>query len=79
MVDLDKKYAAENLLNELSSYHGVVIRQVSSSLILHLSYCRHSFFLNFPVLKKETAPCNVDETNGGDVHQTCGTRDKERG
>lgn len=28
VVDMDKKVAAENLLRELSSYHGYVIRQV---------------------------------------------------
>ncbi|KAM7471307.1 hypothetical protein LguiA_009490 [Lonicera macranthoides] len=27
VVDMDKKYAAENLLEELTSYHGAVIRQ----------------------------------------------------
>ena len=30
MVDLDKKIAAENLLKELSSYHGAIIVQVTS-------------------------------------------------
>lgn len=28
VVDMDKKLAAENLLEELSSYHGAIIRQV---------------------------------------------------
>ncbi|KAK1388252.1 hypothetical protein POM88_016430 [Heracleum sosnowskyi] len=33
---MDKKYAAENLLNELSSYHGAVIRQMKQMAELYI-------------------------------------------
>ncbi|KAK1384232.1 hypothetical protein POM88_021967 [Heracleum sosnowskyi] len=33
---MDKKYAAENLLNELSSYHGAVIRQMKQMVELYI-------------------------------------------
>lgn len=34
VVDMDKKLAAEKLLNELLSFHGATIRQVISNIIL---------------------------------------------
>lgn len=36
VIDLDKKYAAENLLNELSSYHGAVIRQMKQMVEMYI-------------------------------------------
>ncbi|XP_017218492.1 serine/threonine-protein kinase ATM [Daucus carota subsp. sativus] len=36
VVDMDKKYAAENLLNELSSYHGAVIRQMKQMVDMYI-------------------------------------------
>ncbi|KAK1363096.1 serine/threonine-protein kinase ATM, partial [Heracleum sosnowskyi] len=36
VVDMDKKYAAENLLNELSSYHGAVIRQMKQMVEMYI-------------------------------------------
>ncbi|KAK1369690.1 hypothetical protein POM88_035782 [Heracleum sosnowskyi] len=36
VVDMDKKYVVENLLNELSSYHGAVIRQMKQMVELYI-------------------------------------------
>jgi len=36
VVDMDKKLAAENLLNELSSYHGAIIQQVTSPFVFYI-------------------------------------------
>ncbi|XP_077244126.1 serine/Threonine-kinase ATM-like protein isoform X2 [Tasmannia lanceolata] len=36
VVDMDKKLAAENLLNELSSYHGAIIRQMKQMVEIYI-------------------------------------------
>lgn len=36
VVDMDKKYAAESLLKELSSYHGAVIRQMKQMVEIYI-------------------------------------------
>ncbi|CAA7402290.1 unnamed protein product [Spirodela intermedia] len=36
IVDMDKKLAAENLLNELSSYHGPIIRQMKQMVDIYI-------------------------------------------
>nr|KYP35766.1 Serine/threonine-protein kinase ATM [Cajanus cajan] len=36
VVDMDKKLAAENLLNELSSYHGAIIRQMKQMVEIYV-------------------------------------------
>ncbi|XP_019416969.1 PREDICTED: serine/threonine-protein kinase ATM isoform X2 [Lupinus angustifolius] len=36
VVDMDKKHAAENLLNELSSYHGAIIRQMKQMVEIYI-------------------------------------------
>jgi len=36
VVDIDKKLAAENLLNELSSYHRAIILQVTSLFVFYI-------------------------------------------
>ncbi|KAK1320575.1 Serine/threonine-protein kinase ATM [Acorus calamus] len=36
IVDMDKKHAAENLLNELSSYHGDIIRQMKHMVEIYI-------------------------------------------
>ncbi|CAI8597663.1 unnamed protein product [Vicia faba] len=36
VVDMDKKHAAENLLNELSSYHGAIIRQMKQMVDIYI-------------------------------------------
>lgn len=36
VVDMDKKLAAENLLNELSSYHGSIIRQMKQMVEIYI-------------------------------------------
>nr|XP_012571741.1 serine/threonine-protein kinase ATM isoform X3 [Cicer arietinum] len=36
VVDMDKKLAAENLLNELSSYHGAIIRQMKQMVDIYI-------------------------------------------
>ncbi|XP_019197209.1 PREDICTED: serine/threonine-protein kinase ATM-like [Ipomoea nil] len=36
MVDIDKKVAAENLLKELSSYHGAILRQMKQMVEIYI-------------------------------------------
>ncbi|XP_045816356.1 serine/threonine-protein kinase ATM isoform X4 [Trifolium pratense] len=36
VVDMDKKHAAENLLNELSSYHGAIIQQMKQMVDIYI-------------------------------------------
>ncbi|KAK7354055.1 hypothetical protein VNO80_19511 [Phaseolus coccineus] len=36
VVDIDKKLAAENLLNELSSYHGAIIQQMKQMVEIYI-------------------------------------------
>ncbi|CAJ2672382.1 unnamed protein product [Trifolium pratense] len=36
VVDTDKKHAAENLLNELSSYHGAIIQQMRQMVDIYI-------------------------------------------
>ncbi|XP_050879903.1 serine/threonine-protein kinase ATM isoform X2 [Lathyrus oleraceus] len=36
VIDMDKKHAAENLLNELSSYHGAIIRQMKQMVDIYI-------------------------------------------
>ncbi|KAK7317181.1 hypothetical protein RJT34_01188 [Clitoria ternatea] len=36
VVDMDKKLAAENLLNELSSYHGAIIQQMKQMVEIYI-------------------------------------------
>lgn len=36
VVDIDKKHAAQNLLNELSSYHGAIIRQMKQMVEIYI-------------------------------------------
>ncbi|KAG5035608.1 hypothetical protein JHK87_010518 [Glycine soja] len=49
VVDMDKKLAAENLLNELSSYHGAIIRQDTNKKVTLPRDLR-----NLPVLELHT-------------------------
>lgn len=59
VVDVDKKIAAEDLLKELSSYHGSIIRQVQahcspiSFLCMHTSFSAISQFLLFATQMKQ--------------------------
>lgn len=39
VVDMEKKLAAENLLNELLSYHGATIRQVTLIFSFDIIFC----------------------------------------
>lgn len=72
---MDKKIAAENLLNELSSYHGATIRQVISLFTLYIFFSVSS---NYNRLSSNCVT-SVDEANGGYLYQTCWDGNKERG
>lgn len=57
VVDFDKKLAAENLLEELSSYHGPIIKQVMSEYNILVQ----TFGI---ILANNSKGCITDETNG---------------
>lgn len=72
---MDKKLAAENLLEELLAYHGPVIRQVITFLFICL-FIFWWFSMVVLVLVKTCRPYFYylpDETNGGDIYQACRT------
>lgn len=73
MVDFDKKLAAENLLEELSSYHGPIIKQVMSEYNILVQ--------TFGIILANNSKgcCITDETNGWSLHKTCRARNKARG
>lgn len=44
VVDKEKKDAAENLLKELDSYHGAIIRQVQPMTYIFYFLCNNYYF-----------------------------------
>ena len=75
-----KKIAAENLLE--ISYHGAIIVKVTSICLTSIIYlCKIPFLCK--ILYQSLCVCVcvcvcIDESNGGDLYQTCRTRSMER-
>lgn len=69
VTDMDKKLAAENLLQELTSYHGAIINQVFW-IISQIKLFILILLLYLYVLKMLSILLS-DETNGGDLYQAC--------
>ena len=77
VVDFDKKkFAAENLLE--ISYHGAIIVKVTSICLTSIIYlCKIPFLHKILYYSLSLSLC-IDESNGGDLYQTCRTRSMER-
>ncbi|CAJ1975137.1 unnamed protein product [Sphenostylis stenocarpa] len=59
VVDMDKKLAAENLLNELSSYHGAIIQQMKQMVEIYIRLAELETKREVPVV---TATISIDRS-----------------